>query len=79
MIDVGTRKNYVERRFRVPGTGYRVSGAGYRVASMSGSSTVVGAVAITPLAGKLRIISLRKANSKEAVRYGKTPEPQINR
>ena len=62
-IDEDTRKNYGQRRFRVLGC---IGGRLY-------------AVVFTPRAGKLHIISLRKANSREVKRDGKTPKPRIDR
>ena len=59
LIDEDTRKNYGERRFRVLG---RINERLY-------------AVVFTPRANKLHVISLRKANSREVERYGKTPKP----
>ncbi len=59
VIDEDTRKNYGERRFRVLGC----------------ISERLYAVVFTPRADKLHIISLRKANSREVERYGKTPKP----
>ena len=59
LIDEDTRKNYGERRFRVLG---RINERFY-------------AVVFTPRANKLHVISLRKANSREVERYGKTPKP----
>jgi uncharacterized protein len=57
VIDEDTRKNYGERRFRVFGC----------------INERLYAVVFTPRADKLHIISLRKANSREAERYGKAP------
>ena len=59
VIDEDTRENYGERRFRVLG---RINERLY-------------AVVFTPRANKLHVISLRKANSREVERYGKTPKP----
>ena len=58
LIDEDTRKNYGERRFRVLGC---ITGRLY-------------AVVFTPRAEKSHVISLRKANSREVERYGKTPK-----
>ena len=59
VIDEDTRKNYGEHRFRVLGC----------------INERLYAVVFTPRADKLHIISLRKANSREVERYGKTPKP----
>ena len=58
VINEDTRKNYGERRFRVLGC----------------INERLCAVVFTPRADKLHIISLRKANSREVERYGKTPK-----
>ena len=58
VINEDTRKNYGERRFRVLGC----------------INERLYAVVFTPRADKLHIISLRKANSREVERYGKTPK-----
>ena len=58
VIDEDTRKNYGERRFRALGC------IGERLY----------ALVFTPRVGKLHIISLRKANSREVKRYDKTPK-----
>ena len=59
VIDEDTRKNYGEHRFRVLGC----------------INERLYAVVFTPRAHKMHIISLRKANSREVERYGKTPKP----
>ena len=59
VIEEDTRENYGEQRFRVLGC---IGGRLY-------------AIVFTPRAGKLHIISLRKANSREVKRYEKTSKP----
>ena len=59
VIEEDTRKDYGELRFRVLGC----------------IDERLYAVVFTPRANKLHIISLRKANSREVERYGKTPNP----
>lgn len=59
VIEEDTRNNYGERRFRVPGF------IGERL----------HALVFTPRAGKLHVISLRKANPREVKRYEKAPQP----
>lgn len=58
MIDEDTRQAYGERRFRV---------LGYIRERLY-------ALVFTPRAGKLHIISLRKANVREVKRHEKTPK-----
>lgn len=59
VIEEDTRKDYGELRFRVLGC----------------IDERLYAIVFTPRADKLHIISLRKANSREVERYGKTPKP----
>lgn len=59
MVDEDTRKDYGERRFRVLGF------IGERLY----------AVVFTPRGGKLHVISLRKANSREVKHHAKTSKP----
>lgn len=57
LIEEDTRKAYGERRFQVLGF----------------IAERLHAVVFTPRAGKVHVISLRKANSREVKRYAKTP------
>ena len=59
LMEEDTRKAYGERRFQVLGL------IGERL----------HAVVFTPRAGKVHVISLRKANSREVKRYAKTSKP----
>ncbi len=59
LIDEDTRQDYGERRYRVLGC------IGERLY----------ALIFTPRAGMVHVISLRKANAREAKHYGKTPQP----
>ncbi|MEO5660381.1 MAG: BrnT family toxin [Polaromonas sp.] len=58
VVEEDIRKAYGERRFRVLGF------IGERL----------HAVVFTPRAGKMHVISLRKANPREVKRYAKTPK-----
>ena len=60
LIEEDTRKAYGERRFQVLGF------IGERL----------HALVFTPREGKVHVISLRKANSREVNRYAKTPKPR---
>ncbi len=59
LIEEDTRKTYGEQRFQVLGF------IGERL----------HAAVFTPRAGKVHVISLRKANSREVKRYAQTPKP----
>lgn len=59
LIAEDTRKAYGERRFQVLGL------IGERL----------HAVVFTPREGKVHVISLRKANSREVKKYAQTPQP----
>jgi uncharacterized DUF497 family protein len=63
LMDEDTRKAYGERRFQVLGL------IGERL----------HALVFTPREGKVHVISLRKANSREVKRYAKTPKPRTDR
>ena len=62
LIQEDTRKAYGERRFQVLGF------IGERL----------HAVVFTPREGKVHVISLRKANSREVKRYAKTPKSRTD-
>lgn len=62
LIQEDTRKAYGERRFQVLGF------IGERL----------HAVVFTPRDGKVHVISLRKANSREVKRYAKTPKSRTD-
>ena len=62
LIQEDTRKAYGERRFQVLGF------IGVRLL----------AVVFTPRVGKVHVISLRKANSREVKRYAKTPKSRTD-
>lgn len=63
LMEEDTRKAYKERRFQVLGF---IGGR-------------LHAVVFTPREGKVHVISLRKANSREVKRYAKTPKPRTDR
>jgi uncharacterized DUF497 family protein len=62
LMQEDTRKAYGERRFQVLGF------IGERL----------HAVVFTPREGKVHVISLRKANSREVKRYAKTPKSRTD-
>ena len=62
LIQEDTRKAYGERRFQVLGF------IGERL----------HALVFTPREGKVHVISLRKANSREVKRYAKTPKSRTD-
>jgi uncharacterized DUF497 family protein len=62
LMEEDTRKAYGERRFQV--LGY----IGERLHAM----------VFTPREGKVHVISLRKANSREVKRYAKTPKSRTD-
>ena len=62
LIQEDTRKAYGERRFQVLGF------IGERLHAM----------VFTPREGKVHVISLRKANSREVKRYAKTPKSRTD-
>ena len=62
LIQEDTRKAYGERRFQVLGF------IGERL----------HAVVFTPREGKVHVISLRKANSREVKKYAKTPKSRTD-
>ena len=62
LMDEDTRKAYGERRFQVLGL------IGERL----------HALVFTPREGKVHVISLRKANSREVKRYAKTPKSRTD-
>lgn len=62
LMEEDTRKVYGERRFQVLGF------IGERLHAM----------VFTPREGKVHVISLRKANSREVKRYAKTPQSRTD-
>ena len=62
LMEEDTRKAYGERRFQVLGF---IGGR-------------LHAVVFTPREGKVHVISLRKANSREVKRYAQTPKPRTD-